>query len=97
MTQNWSVIAASGRNRTCKTRERGRRNRLIGLTSMLNYDGMTACGFLGIFMTQKVLGLLPEVSRDPTKPARMIAEQENDFWKDCEKCYSSIQLLKDIF
>ena len=27
----------------------------------------------------------------------MIAEQENKFWKDCEKGYSSIQLMKKTF
>ena len=27
----------------------------------------------------------------------MIVEQENSFWKDCEKRYSSIKLLKDAF
>ena len=53
---------------------------------------MAACGFLGIFMIQKVLGSLSEVSRDSTKvsrdltkPTKMIAEQENNFWKNCKK------------
>ena len=32
-------------------------------------------------MTGKVLGLLSEVSHGPTKPTKMIAEQENDFGK----------------
>ena len=27
----------------------------------------------------------------------MIAEQENNFLKDCEKRYSSIKLMKDAF
>ena len=48
---------------------------------MLNDEGMAACGFLGIFMTWKVVGSLSEVSRDSTKPTKMIAEQENNFWK----------------
>ena len=36
-----------------------------------------------------------EISRDSTKPMKTIAEQENNFWKDCEKRYSLIKLLKD--
>ena len=27
----------------------------------------------------------------------MIAEQEDNFWKDYKKCYSYIKLLTDIF
>ena len=38
--------------------------RVICRTSMLNDDGLAACCFLGIFMTQKLLGSLSEVSRD---------------------------------
>ena len=63
----------------------------------MNDDGMAACGFLGILMTQKVLGLFWGVSRYSTKPPKMIAEQENNFSKNCEKHYSSIKLLKDTF
>ena len=48
-------------------------------------------------MTRKVLGSLSEVSRDRTKPTKTIAEQENNFWKDCEKRHFSIKLLKDTF
>ena len=70
---------------------------LSGSTSMLNDDGMAACGFFEIFMTRKVQGSLSEVSRESTKPMKMTAEQENNFWKDCGKRYSSIKLLKDIF
>ena len=58
---------------------------------------MGGCGFLAIFMTQKVLGSLSEVSRGSTKPTNMIAEQEHNFCKNCEKYYSSIKLLKDTF
>ena len=58
-----------------------RRNGIIGRASVMKDDGMAACGFLGVFMTQKVLGLLSEVSRDSTQPTRMIAEQENDVLK----------------
>ena len=60
---------------------------LSGSTSMLNDDVMAACGFSEIFMTRKVQG----------SPMKMTAEQENNFWKDCGKRYSSIKLLKDIF
>ena len=57
---------------------------------------MAACGFLGILMTRKVLGSFSEVSLDSsTKPPKMITEQENNFWKDCEKHYSSIKFLND--
>ena len=48
-------------------------------------------------MTRKVLGSHSEVSRDSTKPTKMIAEQENNVWRDCEKLYFSIKLLKDTF
>ena len=64
---------------------------------MLNDDGMAAFGLLGIFLTQKVPGSLSVVSRDSSEPTKMIAEQESNFWKVCEKCYSSIKLLKDSF
>ena len=33
----------------------------------------------------KVLGSLLEVSRDSAKPTKLIAEQENNFWKNCGK------------
>ena len=46
---------------------------------------MAECGFLGIFMTRKVLGSFSEVSHDSNEPTKMIAEQEHYFWKDCEK------------
>ena len=59
---------------------------------MLNDDDMAACG-----LTRKVLCSLSGVSRDSTKQTKMIAQQENNFWKDCEKCYPSIKLLKDTF
>ena len=36
-------------------------------------------------MTGKVLGSLSEISRDSTKPTEIVAEQENNFCKDCEK------------
>ena len=53
----------------------------------------SACGFLEIFMTQKVLESLSKASRDSPKPTKMTAQQENNFWKDCEQLY----LLKDTF
>ena len=55
---------------------------LIDRTSMLNDDDMAAYGFLGIFMTRKLLDSLSEVSLYSTKPTKMIAEQKNSFWKD---------------
>ena len=64
---------------------------------MLNDDGMAACGFLRMFMTRKVVGSLWEVSRDSTKQMKMIAEQQNNFWKDFDKRYSSIKLVIDTF
>ena len=36
-------------------------------------------------MTRKVLGSLSEGSCDSKKPTKMIVDQENNFWKDCEK------------
>ena len=65
--------------------------------SMLNDVCMAACGLLGIFMTRKVLGSRSEYSREGTKPMKMIEEQETNFWKDCQKRYSSIKMLKDTF
>ena len=65
--------------------------------SMLNDDNVAVRGFLGICMTRKVLGSLSEVLRYSPKPTKMITEQENNFWKDCEKRYSPIKLLKDTF
>ena len=47
-------------------------------------------------MTRKVLVSLSDVSGDSTEPTKMIAEQENYFWKDCKKHYSSKNILKDI-
>ena len=46
-------------------------------------------------MIRNKLAILLEVSRDSSKPTKMIAEQENKFWNDCKKRYSSIKLLKD--
>ena len=46
-------------------------------------------------MTPEVLSSLSDVSSDSTKPTKMIAKQENKFWKDCKKRYSSVKLLKD--
>ena len=66
-------------------------------SSMLKDDGMAACGFLGIFITQNALASLSKVSSDSTKSTKMIEEQKNIFRKDCEKLYSSIKLLKDTF
>ena len=40
--------------------------RAKGRTSMLNNDGIDACGFLEIFMTRKVLSSFLEVPRDST-------------------------------
>ena len=64
---------------------------------MLNDDAIAVYGFLEIFITRKVLGSLSEVSRDSTKPTKMIAKQENNFWKDCKKRLTSIKLLRDSF
>ena len=47
----------------------GEMDGLICCTSMLNNDGIAACGILGMFMTLKVLSSLSEVSRDSTKPS----------------------------
>ena len=76
-----------------KERQRcGRRNRIICSASTLNDDGMAACGF-----SRNILD---------TKNAKFIfrsftwlnqANENNNFWKDCEKRYSSIKLLKDTF
>ena len=80
-----------------KLREFWRRNGLVVRTSILNDHGMAVSGFSGIFMTPKVLSSLSKVSSDSSTPSKMIAEQENNFWKECEKRYSSIKLLKDTF
>ena len=45
--------------------------KLICITSMLN----DACGFLGIFMTRKMLGSLSEVLRVSTKPMEKMIEE----------------------
>ena len=63
---------------------------------MLNDDGIAGCGFLEIFMTRKVLVLLSGVSRDSTKPTKVIASRKM-ILEDYEKRYSSIKLLKDEF
>ena len=65
-----------------KRRRHGRLNGLIGRTSVLNDDGMAAFGVLGIFMASKVIDSLSKDSRDLTKPTKMIADQENNFWKE---------------
>ena len=74
-------------------REHRRQKGLTGRTSMLHDDGMVVCGFLGIFMTRKNLGLHSEVSRDPIKPTKMIVEQENNF----EKTVTNVKLSKNTF
>ena len=43
------------------------------------------------------MGSLSEISRDSTKPTKMIAWQENNFWEDYEERYSYIKSLKDTF
>ena len=57
---------------------------------------MAVCGFLGLLMTQKMLGSLSELSGDSAKPTKMIAEQKK-FCKDYENGYSFIKLLNDTF
>ena len=56
-------------------------------TSILNNDGMVACGFLEI----KCARFTHRSSRDSVKPTKRIAVRENKFWKDCEKRYFSIK------
>ena len=53
----------------------------------------------GIFMTRKVLGSLSEVLRGSTKPTKMIAEEEDNFWKDLGTLFlhNLIKSLKDTF
>ena len=83
LTRN--IVGSYSRVFTLCTRESRRcerRNGLIGRPSMLNNDSMASCGVLGIFMRRILQGLLPEVSRDSTKPTKMITEQENNFWKE---------------
>ena len=63
-------------------RRDGMQNGLMSRASVLNDDSMASCGFLGIFMTRKALGSLSEASLDAAKRRKMIAEPENDFWKD---------------
>ena len=48
-------------------------------------------------MIQKMLGSLSEVLRGSNKPTKIITEQKNNFWKDCEERYFSIKLLKYTF
>ena len=88
----WDVHKKTTSNPGC-----GRRNGPIGRTSVLNDDGMAACGISGIFMARKVLASLSEVSRNSTKPMKMIIEKKNNFWKGCEKRCSSIKLFMDTF
>ena len=52
-------------------RRRRRQKGAICLTSILNDDGMAACRFLGISMTQKMLGSRSEVLRDSTMPKKI--------------------------
>ena len=59
----------------------------IGRTSILNNDGMVACGFLVI----KCARFTYRSSRDSVKPTKRIAVRENKFWKGCEKRYFSIK------
>ena len=65
----------------------------IDHTSILNNDGMVACGFLGI----KRARFTYRNSRDLVKLTKRIAVRENKFWKDCEKRYFSTKLLKNTF
>ena len=62
---------------------------------MLIDDDVAACAFSGIFITLKVLGLTLRKFGGLHQANEMIAEQENKFWKDCEKRDSSIKVLKD--
>ena len=50
----------------------------IDRTSILNNDGMVACGFLGI----KCERFTYRSSCDSVKPTKRIAVRENKFWKD---------------
>ena len=54
---------------------------------MLNDDGTASCGFLGTFVTPKVLGSLSEVSLGSTKPTKMIVEQEIIFEKTAKTLF----------
>ena len=65
----------------------------IDRTSILNNNGMVACGFLGI----KCARFTYRSSRDSVKPTKKIAVSGNKFWKDCEKRYFSTKLLKNTF
>ena len=62
-------------------------------TSILNNDGMVACGFLGI----KCARFTYRSSCDSVKPMKRIAVRENKFWKDCEQRYFSTKLLRNTF
>ena len=68
---------------------------IVGTSMLMMMAWLT--GFLGMFMTRRVPGSLSEFSRDSTKPTKMIAGQENNFCKDCEKLYSPRKLLRDTF
>ena len=75
----------------------GRRSRLIGQTSVLyDDDCMAACGCLGIY-DMKSAGFTFRSFMRLIQANKMIAQQENDFWEDCKKRYSSIKLLKHTF
>ena len=50
-------------------------------------------GCLWLFRNIHETGSLSQVLCYSSKPTKMIAEQENDFRKDCEKRYSFIKLL----
>ena len=56
----------------------------IDRTSILNNDGMVACGVLGI----KCARFTYRSSRDSVKPMKRIVVRENKFWKDCENVIS---------
>ena len=56
----------------------------IDCTSVLNNDGMVACGFLGM----KCARFTYRSSRYSVKPRKTIAVRENKFWKDCENVIS---------
>ena len=42
-------------------------------------------------------GETAEVSRESTKQTKMIAEQETNFWKACDKRHYSTKLLNNTF
>ena len=90
----WTKITGSDRFSTRERPRCGSRNGLICLTFILNDDCMVACGILGIFMKRKVLGSLLKVSRDSTKPTKIVAEQENNFAKNVKNVIPPLSYLK---